>query len=384
MIDITALLKGEVKNSIRYSRDCKGVKTGVRKNLGPVVAWNITKRCNFYCRHCYSSSDSSTDTLEFTKDEIYKVIDRLQEMRVPVLLLSGGEPMIRDDIFEIIGYAIEKNIRVSLSTNGSLIDLDKAKKLKSLGIGYVGISLDGMKELNDEFRGVNGAFEMAVRGIENCNKVGQKVGLRMTIHKKNIHQVPDILNVMEKLNVNRVCFYHLVPSGRGEHIDNLILNHEEIRNFMDYIIEYTKNSLEKGENKEILTVTNHCDGPYIYSKYKDDKDLGGNIYEKLLRNGGNRSGIGIMNMDWKGDIYPDQFSKFMRIGNILDDDINKIWFEGSSELKKLRNKKEYLNNTCKECQWIDICGGNLRARAYYGSGDLWGMDPSCYLKEMEI
>jgi radical SAM protein with 4Fe4S-binding SPASM domain len=385
MIDLSALLKGEDRDSIRYSKDCKGVKTGVKRNVGPVVAWNITKRCNFLCSHCYSSSNAEESIKDLSTEEVFKIIDILSEMNVPVLLLSGGEPMIRKDIFDIIAYCKEKKIRVSLSTNGSLIGPSQAQRLKELGVGYVGISLDGMKTLNDKFRGIEGAFEMALKGIESCNKVGQKVGLRMTIHKENIDQVADILELMEKNNVHRICFYHLVPSGRGEEIDDMILSEDQMRDFMDYLIDYTEKSINSGEKKEILTVTNHCDGPYIYMNIsKKNKELSDSIYEKLSRNGGNRSGIGIMNMDWEGNIYPDQFSKFMKLGNILEDDIRDIWYEGSEELKMLRNKKEHLNQTCKGCKWLDLCGGNLRGRAYHHTNNLWGMDPSCYLKEWEI
>jgi len=392
MIDITALLsqsKSE-NDSIRYASGCKKAWHGVAHNRGPVVAWNITKRCNFTCKHCYSNADENAGQEELSLHEIKSTIDEMAALKVPVILLSGGEPMMHDHIFEIIEYIKASGIRVSLSTNGSLITKDVASRLKKLGVGYVGISLDGIGEINDSFRGVKGAFSSAVEGIRNCNHVGQKVGLRMTVHKENVSQVPAILSFMEDEGVNRVCFYHLVPSGRGANIKDQMMSHQEARDFLKFLVNYTSHQDTSPQNmvespKEILTVTNHVDGPYTYLLIKDqDPELAQSLLHKLKNNKGNRSGIAIMNMDWSGNVYPDQFSKFMPLGNIREKSLEDIWIKGTEALNQLRHKKEYLNQRCSSCKWLDICGGNLRARAYMTTGDLWGHDPACYLKDDEI
>jgi len=386
MIDLTQLLDPTDNNlnSISYAKDCANTLHGVREGVGPVVAWNITQHCNFKCKHCYSSAIDTSVTNEMALEDMKTIVDALKSINVPVILLSGGEPLMHPDIFDLIAYIRALKIRVSLSTNGSLITKEVAQRLKTLGISYVGISLDGLKPLNDAFRGIDGAYEMALEGIRNCHQVGQKVGLRMTIHQDNVMEVPDILKIMEAENVNRICFYHLVPSGRGTSIQNSMLTDKQARHFMDNLITYVEEKREQGIKNEILTVTNHVDGPYLYlQELKKNPVQAELIKSKLSRNKGNRSGIAIMNMDWNGDVFPDQFSRFMPLGNILKDGIDKVWLQGTDALNKLRHKEDYLPEKCTACRWLNICGGNLRARAYATSGDLWADDPGCYLKEDE-
>lgn len=387
MIDITELLSGETanSNSIRYSSSCKEAKTGVSVDRGPVLAWNITKRCNFKCKHCYSDATENKSEEELSLEEIKKIIDEMKELKVPVILLSGGEPMMHEHIFEIIKYIRESGIRVSISSNGSLISKSAAKMLKDLGVSYIGISLDGIGVVNDRFRGVEGAFDAAVRGIRNCCAVGQKVGLRMTVHKDNVDEVPQVLQFMEQESINRICFYHLVPSGRGSEIKDQMMTSEQARSFVEMLVDYTIASKTNGRKKEILTVTNHSDGPYTYLLAKDKlPELSNSMLEKLRNNKGNRSGMAIMNMDWCGNVYPDQFSRFLPLGSTREKSLSDIWIKGSTELNELRNKCDFLNDRCTKCKWLDICGGNLRARAYMTTGDMWAEDPGCYLGDDEI
>ncbi|WP_129596108.1 radical SAM/SPASM domain-containing protein [Anaerophilus nitritogenes] len=382
MLDITKLLSAYVeKDSIRYADTCSNTYTGTNKGAGPVVAWNITKRCNYSCKHCYSGSNNQKGENELSLDEIKNIVDQLKEANTPVILLSGGEPMIREDIFSIIEYIRNKKIHVSLSTNGSLIDSKTAFSLKKLGIGYVGISMDGKKDTNDLFRGTKGAFENSIKAIENCKRAGQKVGLRFTLQKSNYKEVEDILRIMEYMDIQRICFYHLVPSGRGKEIKDQILSHKQTKEVVDIIYEYAKKV--KGK-REVLTVANHADGPYIYLKTKkEDPHQAQNIYNNLLKNGGNRSGMAICNMDWQGNIYPDQFSKYLLLGNLRENTFKEIWMKNPL-LDDLRNRKEKLKGRCRSCRWLSICNGNLRARAYTIHKELWADDPACYLEDIDI
>lgn len=384
MIDITKLLGVSIidPHSIRYSKGCKSAVHGVSDTVGPVVAWNITQRCNFKCQHCYSSAVIDSNKNELSISEIRQIVEQFKSLKVPVVLLSGGEPFVREDLNEIIQIVKEAGIKISISTNGSLITAEKAKQIKELGVSYVGISLDGIGELNDFFRGVDGAYEGALRGIRNCRAVGQKVGLRMTLHQGNVHEVPKLLELMDREDVDRICFYHLVPSGRGAEIAETMMTEQQSRETLAYLMNYV---LENNKNsKEILTVTNHVDGPYLYLLTKEKNPvLAENLLLKLENNKGNRSGIAIMNMDWYGNVYPDQFSKFMPLGNALESSLESIWKEGNEALQQLRDKHKYLNDRCQSCRWLKICGGNLRARAFMTTGDLWGNDPGCYLKDGE-
>lgn len=386
MIDLSALLKQNDENSesLRYAHACRGAKHGVTSDRGPVVAWNITRQCNFSCRHCYSDSGSFSAEDELGLDQIKDSIDQMKALKVPVILLSGGEPLIHNHIFEIIDYIRSRGIRVSLSTNGSLIDEAAAQKIKDLGVSYVGISLDGLGATNDCLRGVNGAFEKAVTGIRNCLGVGQKVGLRMTVYKENIAQIPQVLGFMEEENIDRICFYHLVPSGRGSEMKELLLTPEETRRFVSELIDYTSALKNRGVEREILTVANHTDGPFTYIQaQKKYPELAEDILKKLTNNRGNRSGVAILNMDWLGNVYPDQFSRFIKLGNITEDTLETIWVKGPKELTELRDRRKNLNRECLDCRWYEMCGGNLRARAYMMTGDLWAKDPGCYLREDE-
>lgn len=292
---------------------------------------------------------------------------------------------MRQDFFTLAQHAKEKGIRPTLSTNGTLITPEIAQKLKDVGVGYVGISLDGLRSVNDRFRGVEGAFDRAMQGIRNCRAVGQRVGLRFTINKNNFNDVGAILDLMETEEIDRICFYHLVYSGRGNAIVHDDLNHEETRQVMDLIIERVEDFHRRGLKKEVLTVDNHVDGVYLYLKYKDkDPQRAQYIYQLLSTNGGNRSGIAFANIDNEGNVHPDQFTQHHTFGNIRDRSFQEIWMDETNPLMKgLKNRKGLLQGRCQNCVWLDVCNGNFRARGEAVTGDIWGFDPACYLTDAE-
>jgi len=386
MLDITKLLSLNIEeDSIRYHKECEKSTTGVKKGNGPVVVWNITHKCNYKCEHCYSNSGSFEEKEEMLSlEEVKRIVDELALEKVPVILLSGGEPLMRKDIFTIIEYIRDKGINVSISTNGSLIDEITAKLLKKLGVGYVGISIDGSEEINDKFRGVKGAFSSSIKAINNCKDSNQKVGLRFTLQKNNFHRVPYILSLMDEMDIKRICFYHLVPQGRGKEIQNQMLSSDETRKVMDYLYTYCKDK-EINTEKEILTVDNHTDAPYLYLKLlKEDNEKANKVLELLEINGGNRSGMALVNIDWMGNVYPDQFTRFLKLGNLKNQSFQEIWHGDNRVLNSLRDRKAQLKGKCNYCKWLQICNGNLRARAYSVNEDIWSEDPGCYLMEGEI
>ena len=310
MISVTKLLFATeyFGDSLRYTDNAHKARNGVREGMGPVVVWNSTRTCNLKCRHCYMSSDAKKYQNELTTAEAKQFIDDLADFNVPVLLFSGGEPLIRPDFFELADYAAKKGVRPTLSTNGTLITPEVARKIKDIGVGYVGISLDGLREVNDKFRGKAGAFEAAMNGIKNCVAVDQRVGLRFTINHHNIQELENIFDFIEEENINRVCFYHLVYSGRGNQMMDEDVTAEESRRAMDIIIRRTRDFEERGLKKEILTVDNHCDGVYMYLKaLQEGKDeLAQQIKKYIAMNGGNRSGMAFAEVDPLGYVHPDQ------------------------------------------------------------------------------
>jgi Fe-coproporphyrin III synthase len=379
MINISKLWCGEPgsMDHLRYS------ETSHNK---PVVVWNSTKRCNLHCMHCYSQSDNKVYPNELTTEQAKIFISDLAVFRVPVLLFSGGEPLFRSDLFDLAKLASEAGIRPVLSTNGTLITQAVAQKLKTSGFSYIGVSLDGIGEINDRFRDTQGAYDLAVEGIRNCFKAGVKPGLRFTVTKYNHKYIKEIFDLVEAENISRVCFYHLVYAGRGTNLTKDDLTVKETRAFMDYIIARTENLHKKGRPVEVLTVDNHADGAYIYLKLKDKDPKKANEVLKLLRfNGGNSSGKGLACVDFNGFVHPDQFWQHYSLGNVLERKFSEIWSDTSeSLLEALRDRKKHLKGRCLQCSFLDICNGNFRVRAEAISGDIWGHDPACYLTDEEI
>ncbi|WP_206811644.1 putative heme d1 biosynthesis radical SAM protein NirJ1 [Paradesulfitobacterium ferrireducens] len=388
MISVTKLLFDTeyFGDSLRYAKGSRGALHGTTVNSGPVVVWNSTRTCNLKCVHCYMDSDSQKYQGELTTQEAKEFIDDLAEFRVPVLLFSGGEPLIRPDFFELADYAISKGIRVTLSTNGTLITPEVARRIKEIGVGYVGISLDGLMEVNDKFRGKEGAFKAAMAGIQNCVKVGQRVGLRFTINRHNFEELDKIFDFIEEENIDRVCFYHLVYSGRGNKMMDQDVSPEESRAAMDTIIRRTLDYEARGLKKEILTVDNHCDGVYLYLKaLADDPEKAERIKGLISLNGGNRSGIAFAEVDPFGNVHPDQFSQHITFGNVRERKFGEIWTDVSHPiLAGLKDRKPLLKGRCASCRYLEICNGNFRTRAQAATGDFWASDPACYLTDEEI
>jgi len=388
MISVSRLLCGaeHYGDSLRYQKDAGSQRDGTTTGRGPVVVWNSTRTCNLKCLHCYSNSDAQRYANELSTSEAKKFIDDLAAFHVPVILFSGGEPLLRPDFFELADYARSKHIRCTLSTNGTLITTAMAVRIKDVGVSYVGISLDGIGDNNDRFRGRQGAFEAALSGIRACRSIGQRVGLRFTINRHNFEELPDIFKLIEDEDIPRVCFYHLVYSGRGSQMVNEDISHNETRQVMDLIMEHTLDYHRRGLNKEILTVDNHADGVYIYlSLLKNDPERAEAVRQLLTDNGGNRSGIAIGAVDWFGNVYPDQFTRQHLLGNIREETFGKIWQNTDhSILQGLKNRKPLLTGRCAQCRWLNMCNGNFRTRAESVHGDFWAPDPACFLTDKEI
>jgi 12,18-didecarboxysiroheme deacetylase len=394
MIGISKLYCGTVEPSdaLRYGRHSSRLPSHLlqfSKDKKPVVVWNITRKCNLKCIHCYAQADEKDFEGELSTEEGKRLIDDLAEFKTPVILFSGGEPLVRKDLPELAEYAVSKGLRAVISTNGTLIDMDMAKKLKEIGLSYVGISIDGTEETNDRFRGQQGAFKKALEGVHNCMKAGIKVGLRFTINKSNFREIPAIFDLLEEEGIPRICFYHLVYAGRGSDLIKQDLTHEETRETVDLILDRTKQLYEKGIKPEVLTVDNHCDAPYLYMKLKgEDPERAVEVLDLMKMNGGNSTGVGIGCVSWDGTVHPDQFWRHYTIGNIRERPFSEIWTDLSDDLLAgLKDRKPLLKEhakRCSRCKWLDICNGNFRVRAEAVYGNVWADDPACYLTDEEI
>ncbi len=391
MIGISKLYCGGVETSdvLRYGAASEKLPSHLlqfSRDKRPVVVWNVTRRCNLKCVHCYSNSQSIKYSGELSTEEGKKLISDLADFGCPVILFSGGEPLMREDLPELVQFAADKGIRAVISTNGTLISEQKAAVFAGIGLSYMGVSLDGIGEIHDSFRGVKGAFDAAVRGIKNCQEAGIKVGVRFTITGKNSAEIPSIFDFIEGNNIPRACFYHLVYSGRGSTLADNDLSHDQTREVVDLIMDRTRDLFDRGIQKEILTVDNHADGPYLYMRLlREDPDRAAEVLKLLKMNEGNNSGRGIGCVSWDGEVHPDQFWREISFGNVRQRPFSDIWTDTSNELMaKLKDKKSYVTGRCASCRWLDVCGGNFRARAEAVTGDIWAPDPACYLSDEEI
>jgi 12,18-didecarboxysiroheme deacetylase len=369
MIGISKLYCGTVEPSdaLRYGRQSDRLPSHLLQfsaDKRPVVVWNVTRRCNLKCIHCYAHAKDKAFKNELSTDEGKALLDDLAQFGVPVILFSGGEPFVREDLPELARYAVERGMRAVVSTNGTLITRERARIFKEIGLSYVGISLDGMEEVNDRFRGVKGAFQGALEGIRNSQEAGIKVGLRFTINKLNVGEIPGIFDLVEELDVPRICFYHLVYAGRGSKLIEEDLSHEETRAVVDLIMDRTKDLHDRGKPKEVLTVDNHADGPYLYLRLlKEDPERAKEVLELLKMNEGNSSGRGIGCVSWDGSVHADQFWRHYSFGSVRERPFSEIWTDTSNSLmKKLKDKKKYVKGRCALCKWLDICAGNFRVR----------------------
>ncbi|MDD3082571.1 MAG: 12,18-didecarboxysiroheme deacetylase [Desulfobacterales bacterium] len=391
MIGISKLYCGTVEPSdaLRYGRRSSELPSHLlqfSKDKRPVVVWNVTRSCNLKCVHCYAHAKDQKFENELSTKEGKALIDDLAAFGAPVMLFSGGEPLVREDLPELAAYAVEKGMRAVISTNGTLITPELARTLKAIGLSYVGISLDGMEAVNDRFRGVKGAYRAALDGIRNSQAAGIKVGLRFTINKFNAAEIPSIFDLLEEMDIPRVCFYHLVYAGRGSKLVEEDCDHAETRKAVDLIIDRTKALHDKGLDKEVLTVDNHADGPYVYLRLlKENPDRAGEVLELLQMNEGNNSGRGIGCVSWDGQVHADQFWRHYSFGNVRERPFSEIWTDLSNPLMmRLKEKKKYVTGRCAKCRWLDICAGNFRVRAEAVYGDVWAPDPACYLTDEEI
>lgn len=388
MINVTKLYCGAESGSgpLRYGQG-HGASVSAQTRR-PVVLWTMTRRCNLHCLHCTTDSENLCYPGELNRGEAVQMLDDLAAFKIPALLLSGGEPLMHPNFFELAQYAKMRDIRLTLSTNGTLITQDMAKRIAALGLTTVGISFDGLYGVNDRFRGMDRAFRKALGGLNRLKELGQRVGLRFTLTRRNIRSLPGIFEIVEREKIDRVCFYHWVYAGLGRHLVEDDLSPEERRQAIDTILRKTRELIQRGWPGEVLTVDNHVDGVFILMTLLDEghEAQAEKVYRWLTWNGGgaNSSGVGIAHISAEGNVHPDPFWQEVTFGNIKERPFSAIWQDESHPmLKALRNRLPLLKGRCAACQWKPFCGGS-RGRAQFAHGDPWTSDPACYLTDEEI
>jgi radical SAM protein with 4Fe4S-binding SPASM domain len=389
MLSISNLLCGHSAGNERLRYSHSSMTRGADDPFGgaprPVVVWNITRACNLRCVHCYASASPGPAEGELTLDEGMALLDDIHEFGVPAVLISGGEPLARPDVFELLAHAQSIGLPTTLSTNGTLIDDNVADRLRDLGLRYVGISIDGKPEQHDKLRGWKGAFDGSLAAIDRCRDKGIKVGVRFTVHALNYADIDYIFEMCLKHHVQRLCVYHLAYAGRAGNMTKVDLSSQQTRQVVDKIFARTRQCHERNERLEVLTVDNHADAAYILlTLEKTDPALAAEAREKLAGTGGNRSGQNIACVDPTGNVHYDQFSWHYSCGNVRETPFSRIWSEATDpRLAMLRDRTPLLPERCRSCRFLSVCNGNLRTRAEVATGNWMGMDPSCYLTREE-
>ncbi|TFH87698.1 heme d1 biosynthesis radical SAM protein NirJ [Billgrantia azerbaijanica] len=356
------------------------------KPPGPVVIWNLIRRCNLTCKHCYTVSADIDFTGELSTEEVFDVLDDLHRFRVPALILSGGEPLMRPDIFEISRRAKELGIYTGLSTNGTLIDEHNIDRIAECGYDYVGISIDGLEATHDDFRRRQGAFRESMNAVRLCKERGIKVGLRFTLTRQNYEQLTDILALITTHDVDKFYLSHLNYGGRGHRHRKQDAWHQMTRDAMTQLFDHCRAELDCGIEREYVTGNNDADGPFLLMWAREHfPEQAEALEQRLINWGGNASGEYIANIDNLGTVHPDTFWWDHDLGNVRSQPFSAIWRDTQDPLMQgFRQRHRPLKGRCAECRYLAICNGNTRVRAWKVTGDPWEEDPGCYLTNEEI
>lgn len=357
-----------------------------RNPPGPVVIWNLIRRCNLTCKHCYSISADTHFKGELDTNQVFEVMDDLKAYGVPVLILSGGEPLLRPDIFDISKRAKDMGFYVGLSTNGTLIDESNIKQIAEVGYNYVGISIDGIEKTHDEFRRLEGAFDASIKGIRLCHDHGIKVGLRFTLTQDNAVELPQLLELMENEQVEKFYLSHLNYAGRGNKNREDDVYHKVTREALDLLFETCLEDIKAGRQREFVTGNNDADGVYLYHWCKQHfPDKAEHVKQLLLRWGGNSSGENIANIDNLGNVHPDTMWWNYNLGSVKERPFSEIWEDTRDPLMAgLKQFPRPVTGRCAKCHYLHICNGNTRVRAWQTEDDFWAEDPACFLNDKEI
>jgi Fe-coproporphyrin III synthase len=357
-----------------------------RNPPGPVVIWNLIRRCNLTCKHCYSISADKDFAGELSTDEACAVMDDLRAFRVPVLILSGGEPLLRHDIYELGKRAKDMGFYVGLSTNGTLIDERNIGKIAEVGFDYVGISLDGIKATHDTFRRKQGAFDASLHAVKLCRAAGIKIGVRFTLTQDNAHDLPALLRLVDDEGIDKFYLSHLNYAGRGNKNRGHDAFLDTTRNAMNLLFDTCWNDVRNGGGKEFVTGNNDADGVFLLHWLRRNMpEREEHLRAKLAQWGGNSSGVNVANIDNLGNVHPDTMWWHHNLGNVRERKFSEIWVDTSDPLMAgLKASPRTVKGRCGECKYFDVCGGNTRVRAQQLTGDPWQEDPACYLSDDEI
>lgn len=376
MISWTRLIGGQAT----VSEELLAERIRFEPGLAPIVVWNLTRTCNLRCMHCYQESGPDTRSHDLDPATTSRVLKDLCDAGVRIVLFSGGEPLLRPDLFSLIEQARDSGMRPVISTNGTLLDENAAKRLKAAGCAYVGVSLDGLEKTHDAFRKSPGAFRKTLVGLRRAQDEGLLTGVRFTLTRENQEDLDPLLNLVEEKAIPRFCLYHLVYAGRGRLGSALDVTNEKRRLVADLLFRRA-HSWSQGKH-ELLSVDNHADGLYLVLRLREkDPQRAQKAWNLLSRQTGCPAACKIACMDPEGQVHPCQFWPDVSLGSVTEESFKVLWDRAGS--LALRSRNAHLKGRCAACMHKKVCGG-CRVRAEHHFGDPWQEDPACYLTDEEI
>jgi len=346
------------------------MKHSSNNNSPRLIAWEITRNCNLSCQHCRASATNGPYTGELNTSSCKRLLDQIAELGQPIIILTGGEPLLRDDIFDIASYGTKLGLRMVMAPNGTLLSNENVNKLKESGIQRISISLDGKDaKSHDLFRGVEGAFDSALQGIRNATDVSLPFQINTTITQKNLEFIPDILELAVSLGAVAHHIFLLVPTGRGKYIADQSISAKEY--------EETLNWFYKQRDKTSIELKATC-APHYYrilrqNAKKEGKSVSFQTHGLDAVTRGCLGGTSFCFISHQGIVQPCGFLD-LNCGDITKQSFKDVWLN-SKIFQKLRDNNQ-LKGKCGICEFRKYCGG-CRARAYEATGDYMSEEPMC-------
>ncbi len=352
-------------------------------DLAPfTIAWELTRACAFACKHCRAEAQPKRDPNELNTEEALRLVDQIREFGDPILVITGGDPMMRRDLYDILGYAVQKGLRTSLTpTTTRLVTRETLARVKDAGVRRVAVSLDGpTAAVHDAFRGFSGSFETAQRIIKTVADVGLSLQINTTVSRYNVGLLEEMAEVVGRSNVVQWSLFFLVPTGRANHAD--MISPEEHEQVFNWLYELgkpasfdIKSTAAPAYRRVVIQRQRAAEGPSAGKEPAPALAGAGYRYKDGLGRPakGVNDGNGFCFISHKGDVCPSGFLP-VSAGNVRDQSLVDI-YRNAPLFRSLRDTSA-LKGRCGRCEFRDVCGGS-RARAYATTNDPLAEDPSC-------
>jgi heme b synthase len=335
-----------------------------------LVAWEVTRTCNLACIHCRAAALDRPYENELTTEESFRLLDEIQSFASPIIILTGGEPLLRPDILDIASYGTLKGFRMTMAVNGTLLSAERAAKLKDAGIQRISVSLDGTTaDSHDAFRQMPGAFDGALRGVRNAREVDLDFQINTTITLQNLHELPAIQELAVSLGAVAHHIFLLVPMGRGKDLEEQAISAEQYEKTLHWFYEQR----DQVPLQLKATCAPHYHRILRQRARKDGRQVDFKTFGLDAMTRGCLGGVGFAYISHVGHVQPCGYLE-LNCGNVRQKPFRDIW-DASQIFRDLRDHRRY-EGKCGDCEYVKVCGG-CRARAYEKTGNYLAEEPLC-------